>query len=159
MQQPRNRKLKDMMIIPRKTESAHRPDLTKRQWTYITLRCSSDSAEEAASGCHKSASGSSSAVLLLPLGTMMTPRGVPCSFVLNQDAGRKSDGTSFQTSNTSKTNKHSSLLREGRKERTPGVTRQRQKPERKAKLTGSLPKPFQSNNKSLLQRRLSKEKS
>jgi hypothetical protein len=88
----------------------------------------------------------------------MTPRGVPCSFVFNQDAGRKSGGTSFQTSNTSKTNLLFSPA--GRKERkNPGLTRQRQKQERKAKLTGSLPEPFQWNNKSLLQRLLSKEKS
>jgi hypothetical protein len=58
-------------------------------------------------------------VLLLPLGTMMTPRGVPCSFVFNQDAGRKSGGTSFQTSNTSKTNTLLSCRKEGKKE--PGT--------------------------------------
>jgi hypothetical protein len=47
--------------------------------------------------------------------------------------------------------------KEGKKERTPGLTRQRQKQERKAELTGSIPKPFQSNNKSLLQSLLSRK--
>jgi hypothetical protein len=46
----------------------------------------------------------------------MTPRGAPYSFVLNQDAGRKSDGTSFQTSNTSKTNTLLICGKEGKKE-------------------------------------------